>query len=501
MARSHRKRDNAPPVAWLFQLNPDYFRTPEEADLYVVQCSGRQSAWYVGQNGKKMEVGHPVFVWRSAGKRGEGAGVIARGVIEAKPVVRTSFDWERPFEKRRIGKDLRAVLRITEVFTDTEGYLPKERLKQHWLLEELKIIRCPQGSNFPLNAAEVGYLKGLLKRRGSISPDIPRATTKLARISYNSSGWKNPTKEAEDLESSDTFNAQHGFGYEDWLFRDGWKLGGWRYAFIQAFNRTWDSLRGRVFDVSLFTIDGDGRRFAVGRITELEVLRTEEMAAAVAAFRKRGWRDVMRVEIATAGGKPAALEGSDWAPYFLNVRFRAENVRLLPPGTLMPTDLWMANRRRYSLYDFNPTNTVFDLWSFRGRRARKLAKVKGTRTRRGSDASEVDPIHERMQEKLEKKLRRQFPGAKIDAEEDWIDLKVRTRDSLTLYEIKTDVRPFMVIRQALGQLLEYAFHPRRHHGLPVKMVIVGRTRLTPVDEQYLAVVQQAFRITYEALPV
>jgi hypothetical protein len=186
-----------PAAAWLFQLNPDNFRSRAEADLYVVQCVERQSAWYVGQNAAKMKVGQRVFVWRSAGKQRRGAGVIGKGIIEETPILRTSFDWERSFEKRRNGKDLRAVLRLTEAFADAGTYLTKERLKDDWILQELKIIRCPRGTNFSLNPAQVRRVERLLERQHPAHPsEIPRPTAKLARISFNSSRWKKPTNEA-----------------------------------------------------------------------------------------------------------------------------------------------------------------------------------------------------------------------------------------------------------------------------------------------------------------
>jgi hypothetical protein len=286
------------------------------------------------------------------------------------------------------------------------------------------------------------------------------------------------------------------------LFRSKWELGGWRYAFIQAFNRSWPSLRNRVFDVSLFTIDPNGRRIAVGPIKELEVLNLNEMAAAVAAFRERGWRDVMRREIKDVGGTPSALKSPNWAPHFLNVRFRCENARLLPADTAMEKGTWLANRWRYTLYDFDPDNSVFGgLWSFRGRRGRKLKKVRGKRAKRGSAPSEIDPIHERMQLKLEHELSREFPRATVVAEEDWVDLAVRTQNALILYEIKTDPRPLMVIRQALGQLLEYAYHSCRRHGLPIRMVIVGRNPIGASDAQYFALIQKAFPVIYRQVSI
>jgi hypothetical protein len=74
---------------------------------------------------------------------------------------------------------------------------------------------------------------------------------------------------------------------------------------------------------------------------------------------------------------------------------------------------------------------------------------------------------------------------------------VRTADELVLFEIKSDLDPKSVIRQALGQILEYAYHPSRDHNLPVRLVIVGRKSLSARDGKYLDVLKRDFKLPIE----
>jgi hypothetical protein len=78
-----------------------------------------------------------------------------------------------------------------------------------------------------------------------------------------------------------------------------------------------------------------------------------------------------------------------------------------------------------------------------------------------------------------------------------IDLIVDARNELHLYEIKCDLSPRTVIRQALGQLLEYAYHPPSAHRLPVRMIIVGRCELGDDERTYLDHLKVAFRLPLE----
>jgi hypothetical protein len=99
-----------------------------------------------------------------------------------------------------------------------------------------------------------------------------------------------------------------------------------------------------------------------------------------------------------------------------------------------------------------------------------------------------------MQAKLMKELKDEYPGRQVLRENEFIDVSVRTKTELILFEIKSDLDPRSVIRYALGQILEYAYHPLRTHNLPIRMVIVGRRPLTDADEKYLDRLKHAFAL-------
>lgn len=101
-----------------------------------------------------------------------------------------------------------------------------------------------------------------------------------------------------------------------------------------------------------------------------------------------------------------------------------------------------------------------------------------------------------------RELEKDYPG-KVRRERNFIDVSVRTDTELLLFEIKSDIEPRLVIRQALGQILEYGFHPRNPHSLPVRLVIVGRSEPDKDDQCYLAHLRTAFGmpITYRAVPI
>lgn len=332
--------------------------------------------------------------------------------------------------------------------------------------------------------------------------DAAAGNARLARISYNSAGWTHPTGDAGDQESGETYNAQNRFGHEDWLFRTEWLIDGWRYAFIQGLNKSRRVYFGRPLDVTLFTILPGKRRKLVATIYGLETLDDEQARAALDAFRNRGWLQTMQDEVVAVGGNPDALGAAKWAEHVLNVRFRRENVEMHPPDAFLPEDEWTSNRHRYMLYEIEDQRLGRIESSWFGRRGTQEAPTPQRLFRRGTKALEYTPEHQRMQSQLFTELQEEY-GDQVCLEQDFVDVRVETGRELIYYEIKTDLSPRAVIRQALGQILEYAYHPARSGRRPDKLVIVGRCKLTPDDDTYLRTLCETFHLPlgYRVVPV
>ena len=333
-------------------------------------------------------------------------------------------------------------------------------------------------------------------------PDSDRGgflAQKITRISYNSENWQRPTGDARKYEASGTYNHKHGFGHEDWLFRSEWLIDGWRYAYIEGVNKSERRLVAaqEAFDLTLFTIQPDKRRRYVALIEEVECLGDEQAGAAVKMFKEAGWFDTMLEEIKEVGGDAKALGNSREAKHVSNVRFRLENVVGYKPDEFAGPDDPIMRHNRYQLYDFDEGEQKSGPASLRRRKGSKLPPAGKKVYRRGTTGTEYTPEHASMQKNLLAELKKEFPGADILAEEDYIDARVRTKTELLLYEIKSDLEPRVVIRHALGQILEYAFHPQRAQKLPVRLIIVGRRPLSADEKRYLGLLRREFLLPLE----
>ena len=94
--------------------------------------------------------------------------------------------------------------------------------------------------------------------------------------------------------------------------------------------------------------------------------------------------------------------------------------------------------------------------------------------------------HRALQDKLKHELQRD--GAEVgtehhDGKGGYIDLVARQDGALQFYEIKTDTSPRLALRNAIGQLLEYAYWP--DPVKPARLVVVGASPLDAEADEYL----------------
>lgn len=325
---------------------------------------------------------------------------------------------------------------------------------------------------------------------------------KITRIAYNSSDWRKPTGEARKVEAKGTYNKKMGFGQEDWLFRSEWLIDGWRYAFLEGVRRSHAKLvkEGKPVDLTLFTIEPNKRRRYVATVKAVECLSDQQAEEAVEHFKRRGWYDTMLEEIAAVHGDPAALSDAEWARHLLNVRFRLENVTFFHPEEYATADDPILKLTRYMLYDEVRIGHSDNPNVLARREGSTTLPISKSFLRRAVDKIEYSPEHIRMQAKLMKELTTEYPNGNILREQDFIDVRVQTETELLMFEIKSDLEPRTVIRQALGQILEYAYHaihPNHEQALRLRLVIVGRRALSAEDGNYLHRLRTDFRLPVE----
>jgi hypothetical protein len=114
---------------------------------------------------------------------------------------------------------------------------------------------------------------------------------------------------------------------------------------------------------------------------------------------------------------------------------------------------------------------------------------------------DVDLRHNILQQALYRHLASKYGSNNVRMEQPTgigtnVDLAIRRPDSYWFYEIKTFQSPRACIREALGQLLEYAFWPGPLREVS-RLVIVGESRGTADVAEYCAYLKKAFSLPVE----
>ena len=97
-----------------------------------------------------------------------------------------------------------------------------------------------------------------------------------------------------------------------------------------------------------------------------------------------------------------------------------------------------------------------------------------------------------MQREIKSILEAQFGKGTVEAERNDRDLKLRSPHRRGLIEIKAHEDARLAIRDALGQLLEYAYFDPVDRNNGDELFIVGQGPMTPEAQDFLAYISSRF---------
>jgi hypothetical protein len=108
-------------------------------------------------------------------------------------------------------------------------------------------------------------------------------------------------------------------------------------------------------------------------------------------------------------------------------------------------------------------------------------------------------IHSKIQNELHKELSKLYPGDDIRKEDKNVDLTKESNREFIFYEVKSSPSPTYCIREALGQVLNYAF--KRKTTKKKKIVVVGRCIPNGHELKFIKYLQSNLSIQFEYLAI
>lgn len=323
---------------------------------------------------------------------------------------------------------------------------------------------------------------------------------KIARICWNRNGWIAPSGRLGKSNNKESYEYKNGYGHEEWLLDTTKLINGYHYGYIQAIGKYRDTYLNQIFDVSLYSINSKTKqRWWVGEIKNLEVVPAKESEKIYKIYKKNGWYKEMVSQLKEVDANIKEFKDFVTPDIFSVVRYKPENLKLLEqPLEFSANDLAVTSNY-YNLKNkkLNPILEIKKGFHFIA--GHNAGKGNGIRSYSEHNKN-ISLLHNQIQTALYNRLcatfGKNYVGTEISCDlGNRIDIVVKEKGKYSLYEIKVLNNAKSCIREALGQLMEYAFY---NNEIRVeKLVVVSPHKLTSSDEQYLERLRESFQLPLE----
>ena len=299
-------------------------------------------------------------------------------------------------------------------------------------------------------------------------------------------------------EQGKTYERDYGFGVEEWLLERTRLIDGYHYGYVRAFTNT-EQYDDQPLDLHLFTINGvTKKRYWLGVIRNLIPVSRKKSKQVFKIYKKKGWLSVMERQVKSIEGDVEEFKVIP-AEDFFNLKFKPEDLELLDsPREISKLDSVVNSFYYGNLFDWHKDpESLTDGGGFNFSSGHNPRKGYETRSTTGANRETV-LLHNQMQnniyEQLKKKYGQENVGTEIQtATGAKIDVVVRTGKKYDFYEIKTGNFAKTCIREALSQLMEYAYWPGKGKEVD-RLIIVAPAKLGSDGRCYLKYLQKTFCI-------
>ena len=312
---------------------------------------------------------------------------------------------------------------------------------------------------------------------------------KIARLCWNTNEWRRPSGRNGKSKSSKSYENEMGFGHEEWLLDDSKIMpDGYHYGFLEPLRVTSAKHYGMVYDIHLYTFSPNKQRVYIGCLKNAVGVSDEESQKVYDYYKKKGWIDEMQQDILYVGGTV-----SDFSPLFMfNVKFKFEDAKLnysnQPILTIdsipSPRYNFMDKKREFG-FEKNEDGGIKVLDTSIFERVVKAGKI------------QIDPQHKKIQNAVASILKDQYTDLQIESRTDGakerVDIKgfSKKEKEWHYFEVKT-LSAKRSIREALGQILEYAHYHNVNSAQ--KLFIVGPLPPDEQDKAYLHLLREKYNI-------
>lgn len=385
------------------------------------------------------------------------------------------------------------------------GNYPPQVISDEWF-QEGTFISFGKLIEKPISELNERDLKEILTGFDKLLPIyqktvLERATTTpkvkiFTRLTSNENNWELPSPHKWKTENQEKqnipFENQYGFGHEEWLLNTRYNVNGFQYGFIRGLSNKKQNTT-KYDEVHLYTVKKEKSQnqvFYLGFIKNVFPIKNniEEQKIILDTISKFNADMIIEIENINAD-----LKGITQNAFEAVVKFRLEDVCFFDEPVYQPY-FNLGKYKRFQPYQIlDSIEEVFA--SEKKANSSGFLSGKADQTsiynRKSKESSiTIEKVHSEIIEALEKFLNPQYCTIKgnLSIERtrfngNIADVVTQEKDtSITIYEIKTSASGRRNIRDAIGQLLDYALHSVE---TVKKLLIVSPSYLNKSEIEFL----------------
>lgn len=332
---------------------------------------------------------------------------------------------------------------------------------------------------------------------------------RLLRITWNRNNWDFPsghiwsTKKQGDKNTA--YENQYGFGGEEWLFNTRYNIDGFQYGYIRGL---WEVTNIDFIDKAyLFSINTETKdRLLIAELRNVELLNPDELPNKIKKVFDK-YQPKMLEELQKVNADYSKFKYKEFYPI---LKFKMEDATVFDvPRTINE----LKNGRKYNR--FKPYIVDAELQALIDGKMKKNPFVFSPGKRKNDNSSysktttaktsNVKGLHAEIVNELEDYLKSSLKIVvnnmsieKTAFGENIADVVVLNKDkSYSIYEVKTSHNARYNIRDAIGQLLDYALW---HDDLKIKdIIIVCPSVITSEQTEYLKRLKASLKLNLKYL--
>lgn len=312
---------------------------------------------------------------------------------------------------------------------------------------------------------------------------------KIARLCWNTYGWRRPSGRKGKSKFNESYENEMGFGHEEWLLDDSKIMpNGYHYGFLEPLRVQSGKHYNKVYDIHIYTFSPDKQRVYIGCLKNAVGVSASESQKVYDYYKKKGWIEELQQDILYVGGTV-----SDFSPSFMfNVKFRFEdavikysNQPILSASSIPSPRYSLMDKKKGFKFEKSINGETKHLDTSIFERIVKAGKI------------QIDPFHKKIQNAVADLLKEQYVDLQVETSangtKERVDIKgfSKKEQEWHFFEVKT-MSAKRSIREALGQILEYAHYP--NVDLAKKLFIIGPEPPDEHDKAYLKLLREKYNL-------